>query len=146
MKELSLKGIGAGLLAMLVLSIPLSLMLSYYFVAIYNDVAPGVNLMNEIEVQEMEKNIFFHPLSIASVIISTFIFVGVPSYIASLIAKKAFILNAMAIGFISVLLSFIEFDLVTQYPFFFSTIILFNLIVAYMAGLLRYKQVTKSAQ
>ena len=145
MKELSLKGVGAGMLVMMVLSIPLSLMFSQYFVAVYNEVAPGVNLMNEIEVQEMTNNLIFHPLSIAFIIISTFIGVGIPSYIAAVIANKAFILNSMAISIITLPLCLFELEFITKYPLLFTSIVLIDLAVAYMAGLLRFKQVNKGA-
>ena len=143
MENISLKGIGAGILATLVLSIPVGLMFGFYFVEIYNEVAPGVNFANEKEVEEMINNIIYHPLSIAFNVMAIFVTVGVPAYISALVAKKGYTINSLLIGVFVLLLCLIDFETVSQYPRQFAVIATFILIVAYLAGLLRYWQVLK---
>ena len=145
MGNLSLKGIAAGLLAMFILAIPVSFMFSYFFVAIYNDIAPGINLTDEVEVQNMTFKLITHPLSVAYIILSTIISVGVPAYISALVAKKAFILNAMAIGLLS-LMSFVFIkDILVETPIFSIILVALTLLVTYMAGLIRCRQVKQNA-
>jgi hypothetical protein len=144
MTNLSLKGIGAGILAVFLLSIPLGFMFSYYFMAIYNDVAPGVNFASEVELREMTKKLIFHPLSIAFGILSTLITVGVPGYVAALVANKGYVLNSMVIGFITLLFFFLNFQLIAQFPVLVILFSVFTLGVAYLGGLVRLRQVKKS--
>lgn len=145
MKNISLKGIGAGILASLVLSIPVGLMFGYYFVEIYNEVAPGVNLANEKELEEMSNKLMYHPLSIAFMVMATLITVGIPGYISALVANKGYTLNSFLFGVCVLLLCFIDYEFMEQYPIPFVILAIFTLLVAYLSGLLRYRQVLKDA-
>jgi hypothetical protein len=144
MKNLSLKGIGAGVLAAIVLTIPIALMSHYHFKAIYNDVAHGVNFENEAVVQEIIYKLIFHPLSIVYAILASIVTVGIPGYIAAFIAKKAFVLNSLAVGLIGLLVCLLEIDFIIQFPILFVLVSLFTLAVAYLAGSLRHRQVKKN--
>jgi hypothetical protein len=145
MKNISLKGIGVGIAASLVLSIPVGFMFGFYFVEIYNEVAPGVNLANDKEVAEMTNKLMFHPLSIAFVVMATLITVGIPAYITALVAKKGYTLNAVILGVFVLLLFLIDLETVVQYPSLFSVLAVFTLVVSYLSGLIRYRQVLKNA-
>lgn len=146
MKNISLKGIGVGILASIVLSIPVGLMFSYYFVESFNNVAQGVNLANEKEVEEMTNKFLYRPLSIAFAVMATLITVGIPGYISALVAKKGYTLNSVLIGVFVLLFYLLNYELVAQYPKLFVFIAIFTLLVAYFSGLLRYRQVMKNAK
>lgn len=144
MKTISLKGIGAGIVVAVVLSIPLGLMLGYYLSAVFNDLAPGVNFANEAEVQRFVARFLYHPLTIAFGILSTLIGVGIPAYLAAAIAGRAFIIHSMIIGGILSMLCLFEWEMVAQFPILFVLIISLNLVIAYFAGYLRLKQTLAS--
>ena len=144
MRNLSLKGICAGVLVAIVLTIPVVLMSHYHFKAIYNDVADEVNFENEPAVQEMTYDLIFHPLSILYAILAIIVTVGIPGYIAAFIAKKAFVLNSLAVGLIGLLVCFLEIDFIIQFPILFVLLSAFTLAVAYLAGSLRRSQVKKN--
>jgi len=144
MENLSIKDISAGILATLVLSIPVGIMFSYFFIEIYNDVAPGVNFANEEEVDAMADKMMYHPLSIAFLVLATFITVGFPGYISALVANKGYTLNSVSIGVFALLVSFLNYELMARYPKLFVFLAVFTLFVAYLSGLLRHRQVMKS--
>jgi len=144
MKTFSLKGIGAGVLAVLVLSIPLSLMFGYYASAVYDNLAPGVNFANEAETQKFASQFLSHPLTIAYGVIAILVGTGVPSYISALVAGRAFVLHSMAIGSIVSVSCLLEWETLSQFPVLFVVLIGFTLVVAYAAGRLRKRQVASA--
>lgn len=145
MNNLSLKGIGAGLVAAFLLSIPLVLLFGYYASAIYNELAPGVNFANEEEAQDFVERFLRHPLTIAFFLLSPLIAVGIPGYIAALVANRAFVLNSLAIGAIVSLLCMAEWEIVAQFPYLFGLVTGLSLLVALGAGYLRKTQVAGRA-
>lgn len=141
MKAFSLKGLGAGVLAAVVLSIPLGFLFGYYIMAIYNDLAPGVNFANEIEAEKFASRSLSHPLAIAYGFIATLIGVGIPAYISAWVAGRSFVLHSLVIGGILSLLCLVEWETLTQFPVMFALLIVLTLVVAYAAGVLRKRQV-----
>lgn len=141
MRTLSLKGIGAGVLAALALAIPISLMFGYYASAIYNDLAPGVNFAIEAETKKFASQFLSHPLIIAYGIVATLIGVGIPAYIAAWVAGRSFVLHSVAIGSILSLSCLLEWETLLEFPILFFLLIVFTLVVAFAAGQLRKRQV-----
>ena len=144
MESFSLKGISAGILTSVVLSIPVGIMFGYYFIEIYNDVAPGVNFADEAELNVMEGKMIYHPLSISFSVLAILITVGFPSYISALISKKGYTLNSVTVGVIALLVSFIHYEFMARYPKFFICLAILTIFVSYLSGLLRHRQVIKT--
>ena len=141
MKNISIKGILAGILASLILSIPVGFMFGYYFVEIYNEVLPGININNKKELEEISNKIMFHPLSIAFMLMATLITVGVPGYITALVANKNYALNSFLFGVCLLLISLIGYEFILQSLSLFVLMAVLGLLVAYLSGLLRCKHV-----
>jgi len=144
MNKVSLKGISAGILVSLILGIPVSIIFSVYFVEIYNEIASNIDLSDENVVREIDRKLMYHPLSIAFLIAKTLITVGIPAYIAARVANKGYILNAVILGAILVLFGALDFETAVQDPLLFAVLATSLLVVAYLSGLLRYKQVANS--
>jgi hypothetical protein len=145
MNAISLKGIGAGTLAALILFIPVNILFGYYFLAVFGQFASGVDLANEAEVQKLVSRSLYNPPTIILGVIAIFITVGIPAYVAALIAGRAFIFHAMTTGGIVSLLCLTEWELVVQFPVLFVAVVGFTMAVAYVAGHLRQKQVLARA-
>ena len=144
MNKISLKGISAGILVSLILGIPVNIIFSVYFVETYNEITSNIDLSDENVVHKIDRVLMYHPLSIAFLIAKILITVGIPAYIAALVADKAYILNAVILGSVVLLFLAFDFETVIQDPFLFAVLAIFLLVVACLSGLLRYKQVTKS--
>ena len=145
MNVLSLKGIGAGVLTALILSIPVGFLSFYYVSATFDELAPGVNFANETQVREFVARSIRHPLTITVAFLATLIYVGIPGYIAALVANRAFVANSMAIGAILSLLCLVEWDLVVNFPALFGVAVGLSMLVAFGAGHLRQWQVVNRA-
>jgi len=138
---LSVKGIGLGLLAAFVLAIPLDLLFGYYLSAVYDELAPGVNFANQAEADAFAARVMGHPLMIAFAILATLLTVGLPGYIAALVANRAFVLHSTVVGAILSSFAFLEWDFAAQFPYLFSSLIGFGMLVAVAAGDTRKRQV-----
>ena len=144
MNKISLKGILAGILASLMLAMPVGFIHGLYSIEIYNEITANINLDNENEVRQLDKKLVFHPLSIAFSIIAMLLTVGMPAYITALVARKGYVLNAVITAAFVSLLWTLDFEAVVQDPLVFGVSAVFALVVACLSGFIRYRQVTKN--
>jgi hypothetical protein len=144
MRTLSLKGIGAGVLAALALSIPINLVFGYAALTIFNDLAPVVNFANEAQTNNFISQFLSNPLIITYGVIAVLIGAGVPAYIAAWVAGRSFVLHSLAIGSILCLLALFEMETFSQFPSLFVLLIILTMLVTYAAGMLRKRQVASA--
>ena len=144
MRTLSLKGIGAGVLAALALSIPINLGFGYAALTIFNDLAPGVNFANEAQTQKLTSQFLSHPLVITYGVIAILVGAGIPAYIAAWVAARSFVLHSLAIGSLLCLLALFELETFSRFPGLFVLLIVLTLLVTYAAGMLRKRQVVSA--
>ncbi len=134
MTSFSFKGFASAIAAMIILFIPVSLVSNYYLVAIYNDVASKDEMLGGTE-------ILLHPLFIVLELFSIFILIGIPSYIAAVIANGNFIQNALSVSVFVLILSLFAYGFMLEFPEVFIAITALSFGFSYLAGALRAKQV-----
>ena len=141
MGSLSLKGIGVGLLAMVVLSMLMGFLATDYLIEIYSRVVQGRGAMSTEELDAQLSSFFLHPLTIAFFLSTTIIIVGVPAYLAAFVANRGFIENALAVGIISVLPLLLDYRTLLTAPLFSVMMLVPVLGTAFLGGFIRKRQV-----
>ncbi len=141
MGSLSLKGIGVGLLAMVVLSMLMGFLATDYLIEIYSRVVQGRAAMSTEELDAQLSSFFLHPLTIAFFLSATIIIVGVPAYLAAFVANRGFIENALAVGIISVLPLLLDYRTLLTEPLFSVMMLVPVLGTAFLGGFIRKRQV-----
>jgi hypothetical protein len=141
MGSLSLKGIGVGLLAMVVLSVLMGFLATDYLIEIYSRVVQGRGAMSPEELDTQLSSFFLHPLTIAFFLSATIIIVGVPAYLAAFVANRGFIENALAVGIISVLPLLLDYRTLLTEPLFSLMMLVPVLGTAFLGGFIRKRQV-----
>lgn len=141
MGSLSLKGIGVGLLAMVVLSVLMGFLATDYLIEIYSRVVQGRAAMSTEELDAQLSSFFLHPLTIAFFLSATIIIVGVPAYLAAFVANRGFIENALAVGIISVLPLLLDYRTLLTEPLFSVMMLVPVLGTAFLGGFIRKRQV-----
>lgn len=147
--KISLKGLGAGLLAALVMSIPTAYLEGYYFIELYNYIAPGIKISSEAEASKFGYQLLFHPLAIAQTVMSMVLSVGIPAYITAFVAGKEYILNSLCFAFLVYTMAIVYllvsgiYKFLVDFPLYAIAWTATFLLIAYLAGRFRERHERK---
>jgi hypothetical protein len=128
--KLSLKALGAGVLLAFIASALLSLLAPYYLIPIHGLIARG----------SAPRSLLYHPLTIAVMLLTCILEVGVPGYLAAWIANRRFILHSLIVAVVYIALAIaISWDGIAPTSYLL-VVTAWSLLVATMAGYLRQWQ------
>lgn len=123
------------------MSIPLGALSSFYFIEIYDDIAPTISANTESGLSDVPDLMLYHPLFFALIFVAIVTCVVLPSYVAALTADKGFIGNALSVGIFVSLCNLLIFDLIIRNPIYFILIVAITILASCMAGVFRKSQV-----
>jgi hypothetical protein len=136
--KFSAKAVATGLVTLLIITMALSLLESYYLPKIYNSVASAEQ---KGSMQDLSNKFMFHPLNIAYIVISTILGFGVPGYFAAAIANKSFVLHGFSVGLLGgFVFMLFDYQRFITAPWLSITGLLVSMLVAAMAGKVRELQ------
>jgi hypothetical protein len=136
--DVSFKGIAAGLFASLAATVLLSFLLGYYLVPVYNSIAASGSLLSH----QFSWHALFHPLTLAFALLASFLAVGMPAYLAAVVANRRFVFHALVATAASVVLSCVaSLEDAVQFPLALVAIAGWSLAIAACAGFFRKHQV-----